>query len=320
VPADRRQNGLFQVLGGGGFLPLKGRGAVAQMLLCPCRRKSGARDYNIRKNVLKSTRMKRLFCSLAIFFFFFRIAGALSPAYSPAEKKIFEQLNQERKKAGLPELEWNDLAAEAARRHATLLAGNGKLSHQFSGEPSLPERLGATGARFTLAAENVALTDDVEDVHPALMNSPGHRANMLGPSYTAVGIGVIEEKGRFYVTQDFILRVPVYSEEQFSAALLAAFVSARKSEGRAVAAQTDSYLHDLACSTEGDAASLAGRVSGRYVVVFNSSEPHHVPEQMLKAAAMPNYRRMSFGACFRPDKEHGYGNFWVVAVFDTDPS
>jgi uncharacterized protein YkwD len=37
-----------------------------------------------------------------------------------------------------------------------LLAENGKLSHQFPGETSLPERLGATGARFTVAAENVA--------------------------------------------------------------------------------------------------------------------------------------------------------------------
>jgi hypothetical protein len=258
----------------------------------------------------------RRFLSVAVCFLVFLRMEAL-PTYSPAEKRVFEQLNQEREKAGLPALEWNDLAAEAARRHATLLAGNGKLSHQFSGEPSLPERLGATGVRFTLAAENVALTDDVEDVHPALMNSPGHRANMLGPSYTAVGIGVIEEKGRFYVTQDFILRVPVYSEEQFSAALLEVLVSGRKSEGRTTAARNDPYLHELACSTDGDAASLAGRVSGRYVVVFNSSEPHRLPEQMMKA---PPYSHMSFGVCFRPDKEHGYGNFWIVAVFGPDPS
>ncbi|HZI56520.1 MAG TPA: CAP domain-containing protein, partial [Verrucomicrobiae bacterium] len=96
-----------------------------------------------------------------------------------AEKQIFYQLNQERQNAGLPALEWNEQAAQAARRHAQALVENGQLSHQFPGEPSLLERIGATGARFTLAAENVARTEYVEDVHPALMNSPGHRANIL---------------------------------------------------------------------------------------------------------------------------------------------
>src|ERR1051326_8162633 len=115
---------------------------------------------------------------------------------SPAEKQVFDQLNQERQKAGLPALEWNELAAEAARRHAALLAENATLSHQFTGEPSLAERLGAAGVRFTRAGENIARTEHIEDIHPALMNSPGHRANILNPHYNAVGIAVVERSGR----------------------------------------------------------------------------------------------------------------------------
>jgi uncharacterized protein YkwD len=246
--------------------------------------------------------------------FFCGAAFPLPPAF--AEKQIFDQLNLERQKHGLPTLEWNDLAADAARKHARLLADHGDLSHQFSGEPSLPERLGATGVRFTNAAENVARTEYIEDVHLALMNSPGHRANILSSKYNAVGIGVVEEKGRIYVTQDFLFRVPVYTEEQFGSAFAEEFNQTRKSHGsRAIDVQPDSYLHSLACSTDGNASSLAGSVDGRYVVVFNSSEPHRLPEKMQDVAVSPQYRRMSFGVCFRPDKEHGYGNFWVVAAF-----
>lgn len=257
--------------------------------------------------------MKVLLWSILVLFFSCA-AHALPP--TSAEKQVFDQLNQERQKAGLPAFEWNELVAEAARQHAALLAQNGELSHQFPNEPSVPERLGATGVRFTSSAENIARTEHVEDVHLALMTSPGHRANMLSPKYNAVGIGVVERDGRVYAAQDFVFQVPVYSEADFNAAFAEGFNLVRKSKGlKEIDARPDPYLHELACSTDGDASRLSGTVSGRYLVVFNSSEPRRLPEQMQKAAGSPDYHRMNFGVCFRPDKEHGYGNFWVVASF-----
>jgi hypothetical protein len=239
------------------------------------------------------------------------------PVYSAAEKQIFEQLNQERQKAGLAALEWNDRVADAARSHAQLLAEHAELSHQYPGEAPLPERIGATGARFTLAAENVARTEYVEDVHLALMNSPGHRATMLSRKYNAAGIGVAEREGRVYVAQDFIFQVPAYSESEFGAAFIEAFNLARKSRRiREIDAHTEAYFHDLACSTDGEAAKLAGKISGaRSLVVFTASEPHSLPEQLLGRAANADFHHLTFGVCFRPDQEHGYANFWVVAAF-----
>src|ERR1051326_7032411 len=244
--------------------------------------------------------------------------GADSSA-SPAEKRVFDELNQERQKAGLPALEWNELAAEAARRHAALLAENATLSHQFTGEPSLAERLGTAGVRFTRAGENIARTEHIEDIHPALMNSPGHRANILNPHYNAAGIGVVERGGRVYAAQDFVFQVPAYTEADFNSAFAEGFNLARKARGlREIDARPDPYLRELACETDGDALKLSGSFSAQYLVVFNSSEPRRLPDQLLKAVESPAYRRLSFGACFRPDKEHGYGNFWVVAAFTGD--
>ena len=265
--------------------------------------------------------MKLLFTFLALLMAGYCVAAAtLSwPAAEReiAEKQIFNQLNQERQNAGLPALEWNEQAAQAARRHAQSLVENGQLSHQFPGEPSLLERIGATGARFTLAAENVARTGYVEDVHPALMNSSGHRANILNSAYNAVGIGVAEHQGKIYVTQDFIFLVPMYSEEQFRAAFVETFKQARKPKGiRGIDFQPSLLLRELACSTDGDANKLSGKVGGAAsVVVFTSSDPHHLPEEMLSRATNPEFHRMNFGVCFRPDQEHGYANFWVVITF-----
>jgi uncharacterized protein YkwD len=244
-------------------------------------------------------------------------AATTAASSSPAEQQILDQLNMQRQKAGFAALAWNDQVAEAARRHSQTMAENGGISHQFTGEAALPERVAALGVRFTVSAENVARTEYVEDVHLALMNSPGHRANMLNPAYNAIGIGVVEHKGKIYVTQDFVYQVQEYSEAQFSTAFAEAYTANPKSRGGArIDSQPDPLLHDLACATDGDASKLSGRVEGTYLVVFNASEPRRLPQQLLDRAAESRSQRLSFGVCFRPDTEHGYANFWVVAAFD----
>jgi hypothetical protein len=262
--------------------------------------------------------MKLLFHCIFIFLLTTAAQAAqVGPSISSAERRIFEELNSERVRHGLTALQWDDHAAIAARAHAQLLAENGKLSHQFPEESSLPERLGATGARFTISAENVARTEFLEDIHPALMSSSGHRANILNTSYNAVGIGLIEEKGKIYVTQDFLFLVPDYSESQFNSAFAEAFNLARKSKGiRPIYARSDAALRELACTTDGNAIKLSDKLSGvSAVVVFTSSDPHHLPQEMNPRIANADFHTMKFGACFRPDQEHGYANFWVVATF-----
>lgn len=261
--------------------------------------------------------MKLLFHCIFIFLLSAAQAVQSGPSISPAEKRVFDELNHERASHGLSVLQWDEHAASAARAHARLLAESGKLSHQFPEEATLPERLGATGVRFTISAENVARTEFIEDVHPALMTSPGHRANILSASYNAAGIGVIEKQGKIYVAQDFIFLVPSYSESQFNAAFVEAFNLARKAMGiRPIYAREDAALHELACSTDGNAGKLANNLTGvSAVVAFTSSDPHHLPAELNSRAANADFHIMKFGACFRPDPDHGYANFWVVAAF-----
>jgi len=113
-------------------------------------------------------------------------------------------LNHERTTRGLPALTFNDTARTVARAHSTDMFARGYFSH-INPEGKNPfDRMRAGGVKFGSAGENLALAPTLALAHTGLMNSPGHRANILSPNYTTVGIGIVD--GGPYglmVTQDF---------------------------------------------------------------------------------------------------------------------
>ena len=62
------------------------------------------------------------------------------------------------------------------------------------------------GIRFSAAGENIASGQKTPaEVVAAWMNSPGHRANILSPTYNQLGVGLATSKsGKNYWTQMFI--------------------------------------------------------------------------------------------------------------------
>jgi uncharacterized protein YkwD len=57
---------------------------------------------------------------------------------------------------------------------------NGFFSHTSPSTGTLVDRLRAAGLTYRVAGENLALAATPEEVHDGFMNSPGHRANILG--------------------------------------------------------------------------------------------------------------------------------------------
>jgi hypothetical protein len=108
-----------------------------------------------------------------------------------AEHALFDAANRERTALGLAQLRWDDALATAARDHAVLMAQRNTLSHQFAGEPALQDRARVAGARFTEIAENVAEGPAADVIQSGWMHSPPHRANLLDPGLSAIGIAVV---------------------------------------------------------------------------------------------------------------------------------
>ncbi len=127
----------------------------------------------------------------------------------PVPKPTYESMmlvlvNRERVKAGLKPLRHDPELVPVARAHSKDMFTRGYFAHNSPEGKDPFDRMNAAGIKFMAAGENLALAQTVEIAHTNLMNSPGHRANILNPSFGRVGIGILD--GGFYglmVSQEF---------------------------------------------------------------------------------------------------------------------
>jgi uncharacterized protein YkwD len=129
-----------------------------------------------------------------------------------AEKRLLALMNRDRQAAGLPALLWDDRVASVSRTHSEDMRRTKIVAHISPTTGSAADRTRAAGIKTAVVLENVARAYGVGEAHGGLMNSPGHRANVLASAATHVGIGVVlgeEISGRreMFLTQVFI-RIP----------------------------------------------------------------------------------------------------------------
>lgn len=111
---------------------------------------------------------------------------------SASEKQMYELVNQERSKAGSKPLIWKDNLADVARKHSQDMFARGYFSHFSPEGKDVGDRLEAAGISYTYAGENLALAPTLVRAHTGLMNSEGHRRNILDPAFGKIGIGVVD--------------------------------------------------------------------------------------------------------------------------------
>lgn len=120
------------------------------------------------------------------------------------EAQMLVMVNEERVKQGLKPVVADPEMTAVARKHSTDMFARGYFSH-FTPEGKDPfDRMKADKVKFLAAGENLALARNVRMAHEGLMNSPGHRENILRPTYGRLGIGIMD--GGIYgimVTQNF---------------------------------------------------------------------------------------------------------------------
>lgn len=109
-----------------------------------------------------------------------------------AEWKMLELVNRDRRRYGLAELSMNLTARPVARAHSRDMFARGYFAHINPDGLDPFDRMQAGGVRYSYAGENLAYAPTVFSAHEGLMNSPGHRANILRPEFKTVGIGVID--------------------------------------------------------------------------------------------------------------------------------
>ncbi len=263
----------------------------------------------------------RSIASLFLSLFLLLPAAARAQSYdSSAEQQLFQLLNQDRARAGLPALRWDYRLQQAAREHTARMVAAHQLSHDLPGEPTLPKRLAASGLRFDTDGENVAYNSTVEGAHQGLMHSPPHRANLLSPQFNAGGIGIVRAGDLLWVTQDFVRKLPDYSETDARNLIIAAFEKQRTAANNQPARVVNvRRLRELACGmakrNKLDAQAPLSLPNVRSAVVYTQGEPQALPSSAQKMAQNPSIGSFAVEVCFAASPQYPSGTYWVVMTF-----
>jgi hypothetical protein len=166
--------------------------------------------------------------------------------------------NEEREGSNLPDLIESPLLDQVAQMKAEDMAVKGYFAH------TSPEGLtpwywfDKAGYKYSYAGENLAVNfTDSQDVTRAWMNSPTHRANIVGAGYTEVGTGVATG---IYNGQETIFVAQVYGRPAI------------------VSAPTKSEIFALnppqnASAAGSDASKISNSVSAQEIVLGESEPP-----------------------------------------------
>jgi uncharacterized protein YkwD len=119
-------------------------------------------------------------------------AASADNPYAEEEQQMLDLINQEREENGLDPLRFNSLLNDVTSDHSQEMIEKDYFNHNSYNGTSFFTRIMNSGYESYTCAENIAfrVPPSVTVAHEGLMNSPGHRANILNPSYNEIGIGI----------------------------------------------------------------------------------------------------------------------------------
>jgi len=108
------------------------------------------------------------------------------------QTQVIDLVNQERAKAGLSALKTDALLTKVAVEKARDMDVNNYFSHNSPTYGSPFDMMRSFGVTYSYAGENIASGQRTpQEVMTAWMNSAGHRANILSPNFTKIGVGYV---------------------------------------------------------------------------------------------------------------------------------
>ncbi len=233
------------------------------------------------------------------------------------EARLLALVNAERERRGIASLAWSETLARVARRHARDMRDAGRASHRSRDGTTFEGRLVRAEIRLEAAAENVGYARDVVHAHEGLMESPGHRKNILDPHMRDLGVGVVREEGRagVYVVQNFAAIVPDLTEAEAAARIR------RLLRDHASGLSEDA---DLSRRMAAEVARLAGRDSIEvdgiglaaegWIMAWTSSDPRALPERVR--VNLEGRARYGVGVVFRRTASYPFGTWWVLLALE----
>jgi uncharacterized protein YkwD len=132
--------------------------------------------------------------------------------------QVLAHINAARDDEGLDALRLDGNLSRAAALHNQRMIDGCGLNHRCSGEGGIGDRFSAQGVQWRSAGENIGfgssgasnaaivgaanrLTDSMLAETPP---DDGHRRNLLSRDFERIGLSVVRDDGRVWLTQDFV--------------------------------------------------------------------------------------------------------------------
>lgn len=123
------------------------------------------------------------------------------------EERLLTLVNQERTRRNLKPLEIDLELTKVARLKSQDMVKNNYFSHYSPTYGSPFDMMKTYGIQYVSAGENIAANSSIDNAHRSLMNSEGHRRNILNPDFTHIGIGIVDsDRYGNMITQMFVSR------------------------------------------------------------------------------------------------------------------
>ncbi|WP_370830478.1 CAP domain-containing protein [Clostridium sp.] len=129
---------------------------------------------------------------------------------SAVETAIFNKVNEERAKVGVPTLTYNTVMQKYARIKSQDMGDNNYFSHEDLNGNLITTQMKNDGVSYKAWGENIAYIGGnvsadalAEQFMINWMNSSGHRANILSTNFSSIGVGVYKIGNKVYATQEF---------------------------------------------------------------------------------------------------------------------
>ena len=158
-----------------------------------------------------------------------QVGKSASPA--EAEARMLELLNQARAAARLRPVQPDGELRKVALGHSSDMEDHEFFSHISPTTGGPEDRIARAGVFVAEFAENISRAATPEIAHDDLMNSPGHRAAMLGAGFTHVGIAAVAFEHGLYFTLLFGRRADPAKLPRDAVQLEAAIFALRAAKG-----------------------------------------------------------------------------------------
>jgi uncharacterized protein YkwD len=242
-----------------------------------------------------------------------------------AEEDMIKLINYDRAEAGLAPIHEDPSLTMLARSHSKDMYTNNFFAHVSPNTGSLSDRFKRAKIPASKWSENIALNSSLLDAQRSLMESPGHRQNILDKDVNRVGVGIVFGRDGMYITQNFAKIIGKKSISQAKNEIFSFLNQARSKAGlnplelsEALSNIAQNHCRHMSTVDDMNSGNPLSQLDG--VSFSEASSNIFVTSELNETKTASNLDKASIhkvgiGVLQHDSYKYGNGMFWITLLF-----